>query len=181
MRIRFDAVRDVFTAYPTLAEDVLAAPRDDAPLAYFEMLIASETPEDAISFFAYFAPKREAVWWGCRCIEALALPVRFAEAYGAAALWVREPEEEHRRAALAVAEGSDACAPETWAAYGAGWAGGNIAPEGLPPVAAAPHLTAKAVRATVLIALAEGPAAQRRDRLRVCYREAMKVAGDDID
>jgi hypothetical protein len=181
VRIRFATAADVFTAFPTLADDVLAKPAEAEPLAYFGTLAASPTPEDAVSFFAYLAPKREAVLWGCRCARALVGPGQgtAADTLAAAERWVREPEEEHRRAALALARAAPSDAPATWAAFGAGWSGGDIG-EG-HPVLAAPHLTAKATRACVLIAVAGAPARERSARLAVAYDTALAVAATDLE
>lgn len=181
MRIRFHTAEDVFTAFPTLADDVLAPPTPDAPLVFFARLFESPTPEDAIAFFAYLAPKREAVWWSCRCVRRLD-PERGADTLIAAERWVAEPEEEHRLAALKLANAGEAAFPATWAAYGAGWSGGNIgAGNSTVAILAAPHLTAKAVRAAVLVSVSCAPAAQRASRLRIAYDEAAAVATSDVD
>lgn len=182
MRIQFETARDVFLAFPTLEGDLVAKPGDAPPLDYLTRLVNSDTPEDAITFFAYLAPKREAVWWACRCVRLLGRgqhvargsPLALSEA------WVKEPDEDKRRAALNMAEAADSGAAETWTAYGAGWSGGNIAADENPSILAAPHLTAKAVRAAVLIAIAEGPPRERRERLRRCFDEAMRIAHDDM-
>ena len=50
-----------------------------------------------------------------------------------------------------------------------------------PPVIAAPHLTAKAVRASILIAVSSAPFTERAARLERCLDEAMSVANDDIE
>lgn len=183
MRIQFESARDVFLAFPTLESDLAARPGDAPPLDYLAALVASETPEDAVTFFSYLAPKREAVWWACCCIRLLSgetagargSPLAFAET------WVKEPDEDHRRAALHTAEAADSGTAETWAAYGAAWSGGNLAPDGNPPILAAPHLTAKAVRAAVLIAIADGPPRERGARLRRCFDEAVRIAHHDME
>lgn len=179
MRIRFATSGDVYTAFPTLADDVLAKPSEDEPIAFVRRLMASPTPEDGLTFFAYLAPKREAVWWGCRCVRALD-PGRGADVLAAAERWVAEPEEVNRVAALRLANDAASALPATWAAYGAGWSGGNI---GLGPAAvlAAPHLTAKAVRACVLMAVSCAPAKDRAKRLQVAYDAAVHVASAGLE
>lgn len=181
MRIQFEKARDVFLAFPTLESDMVAKPSDEPVLDYMARLLEGETPEDAITFFAYLAPKREAVWWACRCIRLLNGPGCEGEAVGLAERWARTPEEEHRRAALDHAEAADPDLSHTWAAYGAGWSGGNIAAAGNPSILAAPQLTAKAVRAAVLIAIAEDEPRTRRERLVTCYEEAKRLASHDTE
>ena len=47
------------------------------------------------------------------------------------------------------------------------------------PVPAPPHLTAKAVRAAVLTALARVSVKERADRLRACLDGGMRLAGEE--
>lgn len=180
MRIRFQTTADVFAAFPTLHDDVLARPCDDPPMRFLEQLVGSPTPEDAITFFAYLAPRRDAVWWGCRCVRALGIDDGDA-ALGAAEDWVAQPEEARRVKALATAESGSSSAAPTWAAYAAAWSGGNIANRNQPAMLAAPYLTAKAARACVLIAISSAPAKVRQFRLERCFAEALRVAADDIE
>ncbi|MEM7694507.1 MAG: hypothetical protein AAF318_08645 [Pseudomonadota bacterium] len=179
MRINFQTARDVLTAFPTLADDMDARPDARDPITFTKDLARSATPEDALSFFSYLAPRREAVWWTCRCLQTLG--AEGADALAAASAWVARPDEAERTAALGLAEEGDDELAATWAAYAAGWSGGNIgAPDG-PPVLAAPHLTAKAVRACVLIAVASAPFDARAARLERCLDEALSVANDDAE
>lgn len=182
MRINFETAEDVLKAFPTLKDDIAVRPDATEPLAFTRRLAASERPEDSLAFFAYLAPRREAVWWTCRCLAAL----RMGEGRGAAALaaaraWVKSPEEDERVAAIRAAEAGEDEDAETWAAYAAGWSGGNIAPDGPVPIAATANLTAKAVRAAVLVAVTSAPREERPARLERCLSEALAVAGEDID
>lgn len=181
MRIQFETAKDVFLAYPTLSDDLVARPSDQPPLDYLAGLFETETPEDFITFFGYLAPKREGVWWSCRCIRLLEHQRASADGVRLAEAWVRQPDEENQRAAWRYAEANDSALADTWAAYGAGWSGGNIAPDGQPTVLAAPQLTAKAVRASVLIAIAEDEPKRRRERLKQCLEEAMRLVAHDTE
>ncbi|MEO1103350.1 MAG: hypothetical protein AAFW98_06420, partial [Pseudomonadota bacterium] len=163
-----------------LADDVETAPDAREPLAFTRDLLGSETPEDCLSFFAYLAPRRDAVWWCCRCLDALGQQTE-GGALQAAMDWVRNPEEDQRMRALEQAEAGRTSEAATWAAFGAAWSGGNISLSETAPVLASPHLTAKAVRASVLIAVARAPFNERRARLQRCLDEAMNVANDDAD
>lgn len=109
---------------------------------------------DATRFMAHALPKREAVWWACMCARATApdAPPPDAEAVTAAEAWVRKPEEDLRRAAMARAEATGFQSPEAWAAVGAFWSGGSMAPPGQPVVPPADHLTGVAVASAVLLA-----------------------------
>ena len=178
-RIRFTTARDLFEAFPAARDDMQAKPTDEAPLAFLKRLTESETPEDAVAFCAYMLPRREAVWWGCQCVRGLGVPHNSEEAAAlkAAEEWVREPEERSRREALQLGTDGSRNAPASWLALAAGWSGGNMMPAESPPVPAPPHLTAKAVRAAVLTAVARLPVKERRENLKKCLNEALRLAG----
>jgi hypothetical protein len=176
-RIRFSTARQVFEAFPTLAEDVAAPPSDAPPLDFARQLLSSKTPEDSLSFCAYLLPRREAVWWACQCVRAcLADAGGEAEPLAAAERWVREPEEEMRRAALAAGLAANAQRPAAWTALAAGWSGGSIGPDTIEPIPPARHLTAKAVRSAVLLALAGIGAADRGKALDAFITACLRFA-----
>ena len=177
---RFTTAREVFDAFPTAHDDIEADPNDDPPLQFLKGLAKSATPEDAIAFCAYLLPRREAVWWACQSVRALGGASNGGEekVLAAAEAWVREPEDEQRTAALELGMEGDRSAPTTWAALAAAWAGGSLV-LGDQPVPAPPHLTAKAVRAAVLTALARVSVKERADRLRACLDGGMRLAGEE--
>jgi hypothetical protein len=181
-RLRFTTAREVFDAFPTASEDISAPPSDDGPWAYVKALMASPTPEDAITFCAYLLPRREAVWWACQCVRMMAVAPgddADTDAIEAAEAWVREPEENRRRIALQYGMTGDRQRPATWLSLAAGWSGGSMV-EGDHPIAAPPHLTAKAARAAVLIGLARGDARQRTAKVRAVIEAGVDVAGGDV-
>ncbi|QCI64051.1 DUF6931 family protein [Phreatobacter stygius] len=177
-KLRFATARDVFEAFPTLADDMLASPSEREPLAFLAELAAGPTPEDAVSFCAYVLPRRDAVWWACRCTRSLTRPQEPVEdqALAAAEAWVREPNEESRTAAMSVGNAANRTVPTTWAALAAAWSGGNLSLGEHPGAPAPPHLTAKAARACVLMALARVPATERRAKLRACIEGGIRLA-----
>jgi hypothetical protein len=178
--LRFSTARDVFEAFPSAHEDITTSPAEVEPTAFVKRLATSATPEDAVGFCAYMLPRREAVWWACQCLRALnpSPPAEEAAALEAAETWVREPEEHRRRAALRLTSAADRRAPATWAAFGAAWSGGSMV-EGEHPVPTPPHLTAKAVRAAVLIALARVGAKERERHLQACIEGALRLVRDE--
>ncbi|MEM8665283.1 MAG: hypothetical protein AAGF49_14325 [Pseudomonadota bacterium] len=181
MRIKFETAEDVYLAFPTLTDDTMAKPDESDPITFVKALALSETPEDSLSFFAYLAPRREAVWWASRCLHSFQTPDPRGS-LAAADAWLRDPEEPRRVAALDLAQSASHPDETDYVAYAAGWSGGNIAADGQPAaVSAPPYLTAKAARAAVLIAIARGPMEERRVRLERCLDEALRVANDDIE
>ena len=148
-------------------------------LDFFRDLVKLQKWQPAISFCAYLLPRRVAVAWACRSLRRMiSAPtaeeqrlLEFVEA------WVAEPEEHHRRKALAAGTVGDPRSPTTWAALAAGWSGGSIVPEELGHVPAAPEQTAKAVRVCLFIALSrlEGEVKQRV--MTACLQDGIQLAG----
>ena len=120
-RIRFVSARNVFEAFPELRR-VLAPPADDPnPLDYTQAALSGPRPTDAIIFLAHLLPRREAVWWAIQCVRAMLGSSADDAALRAADAWVRAPEDDNRRAALAAFNACNQRAPTTWLAFAAGW------------------------------------------------------------
>jgi hypothetical protein len=168
-RLRFSTAREVFEAFPAAVEDMVATPTDRPSLEFLAGLVAGTTPEDAITFCAYLLPRREAVWWGFQCLnhrpELLTAEDRVMLA--AAEAWVRRPEEEQRNAALESGLASPTKTPGAWIALAAGWSGGSMLGADEAAIAPPPYLTAKAVNAGVLSALARVERKARASTLRL--------------
>jgi hypothetical protein len=175
-RIRFATAREVFEAFPTANEDISTPPSDAPPLDYLLTLSAGPTPDDAISFCAYLLPRREAVWWAGQCVrDLIAQPSQHDEiGLRVAADWVEVPEEQRRRAALNYALNANQKLASTWVAFAAAWSGGAMIlhEHAAPP--APPHLTAKAARAAVMLALAGK--VDRAAQIAQCVERAVYVA-----
>jgi hypothetical protein len=156
VKLRFNLAQDLFEAFPIIREDISAEPSEKPSLEYLSELLVSATPENAITFCAYLLPRREAVWWGHQClsrIPEILLPVD-SEHLQIAENWVRQPEEQERVIALNSAMEADPKTPGVWVALAAGWSGGSMVEEGMSPVSPPPYLTAKAINAGILGALA---------------------------
>ena len=136
-----------------VASEILSG-KPDAAAGIAALAEAHRFPE-AVRLAAHALPKREAVWWACMCARAVPDPrVQEADlkALAAAEAWVRRPDEANRRAAMAAAQATRMQTPEVWAAVGAFWSGGSMAPEGQPVVPPADHLTGVAVTGAVVLA-----------------------------
>lgn len=132
-----------------------AVPAGATPTMYLNELLATKQLEQAIRFFAFAMPPREAVWWTCICARQVLpepIPKPLMDAVESAETWVRKPSDETRRAAMARAQSTDFQSPATWAAVAAFWSGGSLAPADLPAVPAAPHLLGMAVSGAVTLA-----------------------------
>ena len=176
--LRFPTVSDLYEAFPEARDDVGADPGNEPPLTFLQSLLEQESWDKAVSFCAYLLPRREAVWWGCqslRRVKAQFPPAELA-ALDAAEAWVREPEENFRRAALAVGNQNDGALPAVWMALAAGWSGGSILPPEYSAVQAPPHQTARAVRTGILIAMSQLPAAEIPRLIRPCIESGIELA-----
>ena len=174
-RIRFNAASQVFEAFPIAVASIEDRPGDEPPLDFLQGLIARPHRFDAIAYAAALLPRREAVWWGCRCLHALG-DGKPDEALAAAEAWVRDPDDPQRRAALALGESGDRRSASAWLALAAGVSGGNVAPEGAPPRRPEPYMTAVAVKAAVILAIAEKPAREQPGWTTACAEAAIRFA-----
>jgi Family of unknown function (DUF6931) len=155
-RIRFAVARNVFEAFPDLRY-VAPLPVDEcAPVDYARSLLASRRPVDAIAFLAYLLPRREAVWWARQCVGAILGPGADDAALHAAEAWVRTPEEENRRTALAAGAAGEQNLATTWLAHAAGWSGGSMCPPEAKPMAPPASACAKAANAAIVLAACSG-------------------------
>ena len=137
---------------PALAALGTAATAAEGILALAEAGFRTE----AARLAAHALPKREAVWWACMCARAVpdaaVTPLDLA-ALAAAEHWVRKPGEEAlRRACMEAAQKTAFRTPEAWAAVGAFWSGGSMAPEGQPVVPPGEHLTGVAIAGGIVLA-----------------------------
>jgi hypothetical protein len=133
---------------------------EDNPRRFVERLMEHKLLLDALRVVARALPKPAAVRWACSCVlPALGEAAKVADAscVAAAERWAAEPNEENRRAAMAVAAATDYGTPGAWAAAAAGWAGGSLAPPDAPVVPPPDHLTAHAVAGAVALAAASDP------------------------
>lgn len=155
-RLRFSTARELFQAFPVAQEDMTARPSDRPSLEFLKELVASPTPEEAVTFSAYLLGLREAVWWGHQCLNMIPdkLGSDDLRMLALAENWVRRPEEDERNAALAAGMASQRKTPGVWIALAAAWSGGSMTGPGEMPVPPAPYLTSKAVNAGVLGGLA---------------------------
>ncbi len=170
--LRFQSASQVFDAFPEMHEDMVAQPADVTPLAFVKQLENSPSPEDAITFCAHVLDRRKAVWWALNCVMHLA-PAQTREeeiAIRTAEVWVREPEEHRRIAALGLGMKGRRDIAGTWVALAAGGSGGTMTNGSLPGPPVPPNLCARAVRTAILVALSTKPARERQAFLTKCVQ-----------
>jgi hypothetical protein len=125
------------------------------PKEFVAALLANQQYIAAIDFMAHALPAREAVWWGCLCLQHASggnLSLQDKASCKAAVQWVMQPTEENRADALAPAQEAGLVTPAGQLAMAANQTGGNIAPPNAPPMAPGPFAPANAVAIAVKMA-----------------------------
>lgn len=125
------------------------------PREFVEALVANKQYVAGIDFVAHALPAREAVWWGCLCLQHAcggSLSAEERAACQAAVHWVLTPSEENRAAAKAPAEKMGPGSPAGQLAMAANQTGGNLASPKAPPMPPAVFAPAKAVAGAVKLA-----------------------------
>jgi hypothetical protein len=148
------------------------------PGEYIDRLCRAALYVDGIRFLAHALPPREAVWWACLAARAALIagdPAAQA-ALEAAEAWVYQPDEDHRRVAMAAAAALANNNPARWAATAAAWTGGSLAPPEAPIVPPGATLTGQAAAGAVLLAAVQSEPEAAPDRHRRAIAQALDIA-----
>lgn len=125
------------------------------PRPYLEALIEKSHHADAAMLMAHSLPKRESIWWACRCVRhalgASAAPAA-QDLIAAAEAWVAKPSDEARRAAFAKAEAANFDPPAGLLGMAVFFSSGSLSLPNLPIVPPKDHLAAGMVGNAVKIA-----------------------------
>jgi hypothetical protein len=159
-----------------------------SPREFLTALAANKRYAPAIDFLAHALPPREAIWWGCLCLQqarASQLPPVEAAACKAAVAWVLDPSESNRQAAKSPAEAAKLSTPAGGLAMAATWTGGSLAPPMSnsnpkvpppPPVPPGPFVPAKVVAGAILLAAAKADPVRILDTQRQFVELGVGVA-----
>jgi hypothetical protein len=128
---------------------------DTRPREFMKALLTAKQFLSGIDFLAHMLPAREAVWWGCLCLQH-ASGGNFTDvektACRAAVEWVMRPEESVRAAAKIPAEAAGPASVAGALAMAVYQTGGNIAPPKAPPMSPPPYSWSKVVSRAVKLA-----------------------------
>ena len=164
----------------TLTPDAAALLKPQASVGEFlSALLAAELMTDAVGVMARALPKREAVWWACLAVRTLVdaqTSPAVVAAIEAAEAWVFRPSDETRRAAMDRAQATKFDHPGVWAAVGAFWSGGSMAPPNAPSVPPADHLTGVAVAGAVNLSAVMRQPQYAKDKLKGFLDQAVDIA-----
>jgi len=118
------------------------------------------------------------VWWACRCARAPSSHIAEDRAVAllAAEAWVKEPDDEHRQAALELGTKGHCDDPLTWVALAAGWAGGFLVSSPQRSIPMPQYMTARATRTAILISALSVKRDQRPAYLQACIADGTRLA-----
>lgn len=128
--------------------------------------------ETAVDFVAHLLPHREAIWWGCLCLQHACgdgLTGVERSACEAAVQWIMRPCEVTRLAAKPAAIAAGSRSPAGALAMAAHYTGGSLAGPNAPVVPPPPYLPAKSVAIAVKLVCYRG------DRLGAARRQRAYV------
>jgi hypothetical protein len=176
--VRFATAQALFETFPELSKKISARPSEQFPLKFLQTLMAAGKIEDAVTFCAYLLPRREAVWWACRCARTPLgkIAEERATALLAAEAWVKEPDDERRQAALELGTSGDCDDPLTWVALAAGWSGGFLVSGPQRSIPMPQYMTARAARTAILISALSVNRDQRPAYLQACVADGTRLA-----
>ncbi len=108
------------------------------PEQHFRDLMEADRQPDAIAFLAHALPRYEMIVWVGRSLDAIRSGAgrepEDLRAIEVAKRWIRDPADDVRREARAMAEAMEETSPEQLLLNAIFLSGGSIAPEDLPPV-----------------------------------------------
>lgn len=149
------------------------------PRELLEVLLASKQYTSGIDFMAHALPAREAIWWGCLCIQHACgdnLSPTDKTACIAAVQWVMRPNEQNRAAAKAPAQAAKAPSPAGSLAMAVSLTGGSLGPPNAPPVPPPPFAWSGYVAAAIKFAAIKVEPSRIADTQRLFVELGMRLA-----
>lgn len=140
-----------------------------APRSFVEALLANMQYITGIDFIAHALRPREAIWWGCLCLQhecGSDLSALDRAACKAAVQWVLEPNEEKRTVAKAPGEAAGHASPAGALARAANLTQSSLAAPEAEPMPAEVFAPAKAVAHAIKLASVKSDPAKIADTQR---------------
>lgn len=153
--LRYEAPFALYAAMPQVAQLSQHRPREDENgLDFLLRLRASTTPEEAVTFTAFAALPKMAIWWGYECLRLAGDELTPADRamMELVANWTTYPDDENRYRAAKAALYAPVRSPAMFLGLAVAWSGGSIAPNDPAPVPT--HRTPRAINSAVLSCLA---------------------------
>lgn len=175
-RLRFETPFELYRAMPQVAQLTQHRPKEDEDLVTFlNRLRSSATPEEAITFAAFAAQPKMAIWWGYECLRQAADDLNKGERQMMefVANWTQFPDDENRYRAMQMGLYAPIRTPAVYLCLAVGWSGGPIAPN--DPAGVPPHRTPRAINTAVLSCLARANLQERPKRLEGFTDQAVSM------
>lgn len=164
--LRFGTPDELYSAMPQVSRLTQHRPQpNENGLDYLMRLRASTTPEEAVTFTAFAALPKMAIWWGYECIRLAGDDLTAADRamMELVANWTTYPDNENRYRAAKAALYAPVQSPAVFLGLAVAWSGGSIAPNDTAPVPT--HRTPRAINSSVLSCLARSDLRHRPVRL----------------
>ena len=164
--LRYETPFELYKHLPQVSQLTQHRPREDeGVIDFLYRLRASTTPEEAVTFTAFAALPKMAIWWGYECLRQAAddLDGEERKMMELVANWTQYPDNENRYRAMQLGLYTRVRNPAMYLCLAVGWSGGTIAPNdtaGVPP-----HRTPRAINSAILSCLARADLQQRQVRL----------------
>jgi hypothetical protein len=149
------------------------------PREFVDALVEKKQYLAAIDFIAHALPSREAVWWGCLCLQRTCgdkLEPWERRAFRITVQWVLRPDETNRAAAKQPAEVLGPASAAGCLAAAANQTGGSVGPPQGPPIPPTQFAPARAVAIAIKMASAKCPAPEIQDTQRSLIGLGMAIA-----
>lgn len=160
--LRYETPVALYQSIPQIASLTQNRPREgEENFHYLLRLKGSTTPEEAITFTAFAAQPKMAIWWAYECIRSTSDSMDQADRQlmEHCANWISYACDENRYTAIRNALWAPRRSPAVFLALAVGWSGGPIAPNDLGPVPQ--HKSPRAINAGVLSCIARSDFANR--------------------
>ncbi len=151
---------------PQVAQLCQNSPRDgEAGLDFLLRLRASTTPEDAVTYAAFMALPKMAIWWAYECLRLAGDDLSPADRalMEHIAVWTTYPDDANRFRTAQAALYAPVRSPAVFLGLAVAWSGGQIAPN--DPALVPLHRAPRAINSAVLSCLSQSELAQRPIRL----------------
>ena len=164
--LRYDTPQELYQEMPQLGRLTHNKPMpDETGLDYLLRLRGTTTPEEAVTFTAFAALPKMAVWWGYECLRIAGDELSAADRaiLELVATWTTYPDAENRFRTAEAALYAPVRSPAVFLGLAVAWSGGPIAPNDPAPVPA--HRAPRAINSAVLSCLANAGIQERSVRL----------------
>ena len=174
--LRYDTPQELYTHMPSLAQMTQHRPREgEDALDFLYRLRGSTTPEEVVTFTAYAALPKMAIWWSYECLRQASDDLSPADRamMELVATWTTYPDNENRYRTMKAALYAPVRSPAVYLGLAVGWSGGAVAPNDPAPVPA--YRTPRAINTAVLSCLAGSDLSRRPVRLARFIEQAVSL------